>query len=323
VNADPVIARRSPLSSLGSILESLWARIVEPVVTELATIVSMFHCSALKRFPKHFLYFSQFDSSVQPIRLWWCPTGPLTSLPLHAAGVYADTGRHKPDGPKLSDFAITSYTPTLTSLIGSRKSLPDRPLKLLAVAQSEAPGFGSIHGTELELKKISEIGADFGVSVTHLSGKEAAGKRVLNEMDSCHWIHLACHGSQNQEPHKSALHLSDGPLGLLEITQKDLPDAEFAFLSACQTATGDSKLSEEAIHISAGMLLAGYRGVVGTMWSIPDDHTPDLVEDFYKRILVEDKRNPSDAAICLWETTETMKKDMKLEHWVPFIHLGI
>lgn len=33
---------------------------------------------------------------------------------------------------------------------------------------------------------------------------------------------------------------------------------DFAFLSPCQTATGEKHLSDEAIHMAAGMLFAGY-----------------------------------------------------------------
>ena len=46
--------------------------------------------------------------------------------------------------------------------------------------------------------------------------------------------------------------------------------ADLALLSACQTSAGDEKLSEEVIHLAAGMLAAGYRGAVATMWSIRD-----------------------------------------------------
>ncbi|KAJ6487356.1 hypothetical protein DFH09DRAFT_841575, partial [Mycena vulgaris] len=41
-------------------------------------------------------------------------------------------------------------------------------------------------------------------------------------------------------------------------------------LSACQTARGAKGLQEESVHLAAGMLLAGYRGVIATMWSIMD-----------------------------------------------------
>ena len=49
--------------------------------------------------------------------------------------------------------------------------------------------------------------------------------------------------------------------------KKRLPKVQLAFLSACQTSVGDKSLSEEAVHLAAGMLAVGYRGVIATMWS--------------------------------------------------------
>ena len=47
---------------------------------------------------------------------------------------------------------------------------------------------------------------------------------------------------------------------------------------------GDEGLSDEAIHIAAGMLFAGYGGVVGTMWSISDALAPGVARDVYARL---------------------------------------
>ncbi|KAI9570959.1 hypothetical protein HD554DRAFT_2002131, partial [Boletus coccyginus] len=54
-----------------------------------------------------------------------------------------------------------------------------------------------------------------------------------------------------------------------------------AFLSACQMVMGGKHLSDEAIHIAAGMLFAGYGGVIGMMWSISDRLAPDVARDIY------------------------------------------
>jgi CHAT domain-containing protein len=39
-----------------------------------------------------------------------------------------------------------------------------------------------------------------------------------------------------------------------------------AFLSACETAKGDKTIPDEAMHLAATLLFAGFRGVVATMW---------------------------------------------------------
>jgi CHAT domain-containing protein len=81
-------------------------------------------------------------------------------------------------------------------------------------------------------------------------------------METHSFVHFACHVSQNAiEPLKSGFELYNGRLELSAIIQKQLVGAELTFLSACQTSTGDETLFEEAVHLAAGMLAAGYRGV--------------------------------------------------------------
>lgn len=62
-------------------------------------------------------------------------------------------------------------------------------------------------------------------------------------------------------------------------------DAELTFLSPFQTATGDDKNPEEAVHLAAGMQAIGFKGVGVTMWSIGDQNTPIVVEAFYRKLL--------------------------------------
>ncbi|VDB94403.1 unnamed protein product [Peniophora sp. CBMAI 1063] len=62
-------------------------------------------------------------------------------------------------------------------------------------------------------------------------------------------------------------------------------NAELAFLSACQTIIGDEKIPEESMHLAAGMLAVGYEGGIATMWSIKDDDTPVVDEEYHKGLL--------------------------------------
>jgi CHAT domain-containing protein len=160
-----------------------------------------------------------------------------------------------------------------------------------------------------------------------LDGAEGTKRRVIQGMESCNWLHLACHGIQrSEEPTQSALVLQDGHLTLEEIIELNLPNAEFAFLSACQTTAGDERLSEEAVHIAGGMLLAGYRGVVATMWSIQDDLAPEVTNEFYGHIMKEGERPDSrKAAEALQISVQKLRKKpgVKLIDWIPFVHLGV
>jgi len=146
-------------------------------------------------------------------------------------------------------------------------------------------------------------------------------------MAECSWIHLACHGIQDAvNPTDSAFVLIDNQLTLKEIMKQSFSHTEFAFLSACQTATGDSKLPEEAIHLAAGMLIAGYSSVVATMWSIQDDDAPIVAEKFYKYLMENAGGDSGRAAYALHEAVAHLAEirgEDKFMRWAPFIHLGI
>jgi CHAT domain-containing protein len=90
---------------------------------------------------------------------------------------------------------------------------------------------------------------------------------MLATLQSSQVVHLACHGIQHQdEPHKSHFCLSTGNLAISELMEMNLKGAFLAYLSACETAKGDMKHADEAVHLAASMLFAGFRSVVATMW---------------------------------------------------------
>jgi CHAT domain-containing protein len=219
---------------------------------------------------------------------------------------------------------ISSYIPTLSALLDSPNHTACS-FKMLSVIQPSAPGVTSIPNTKDELECIRHHLGDQEHIV--LEGSQGTKRQVINAMRDCSWLHLACHGIQRpDEPTKSALILEDGHLTLEEIIKLDLPKAEFAFLSACQTTTGDERLSEEAVHIAGGMLLAGYRGVVATMWSIQDDLAPKVADEFYAHMMRNGEQpDHRKAAEALHISVQKLRKTtgVPLTAWIPFVHLGV
>ena len=77
-------------------------------------------------------------------RVWWCPTGPLTVLPLHAAAP-----RDDPRAGAL-DRVVSSYTPTLRALLEARRPAAERDDnsvsgdRLLLVDVPDLPGYAPI-----------------------------------------------------------------------------------------------------------------------------------------------------------------------------------
>src|ERR1700733_7242633 len=254
----------------------------------------------------------------------WCLTGRLTFFPIHAAGLYG-----KKDQPKIFDYVVSSYTFTLTALLGAQRLPVQRSgsPRLLVVSQPEVPMQKPLPGTTREVNAIQALQRETSrLHVTALNGAEATVEAVLLGMKGCNWIHLACHGVQDPTRPINSAFLINGQLTLNEIMKQSFSHTDLAFLSACQTAKGDSELPEEAIHLAAGMMMAGYRGVVGTMWSIRDDDAPIIAEKFYTYLIGEAGGDSTKAAYALHNAVGHLRKvrgENKFASWVPFIHLGV
>ncbi|KAF8209496.1 CHAT domain-containing protein [Mycena galopus ATCC 62051] len=287
------------------ILLELWVRLVKPVLDALAITN---------------------PTTDNLLRIWWCPTGQLSSLPIHAAGVY---GADVAFGSKLSDFVISSYIPSLAPLIQEFTPVPrsEGEFQLLAIAQPSAVGQSYIPGTRDEIAQIEKCSAG-NVPVCTLVDEDTTIQKVQEQMIKSRWVHFACHGVQDRtSPTKSALLLAGrSQLTLEEIIKLSIPHAEFAFLSACQTATGDTELPDESVHLAAGMLLAGYRGVIASLWSIMDDDAPQVAADVYGHLFKASQPDATQAAEALHLAIGNLRAhagERSFSRWVPFIHVGV
>ncbi|KIM26702.1 hypothetical protein M408DRAFT_312371 [Serendipita vermifera MAFF 305830] len=284
--------------SLDSILVDLWIYVVKPVLEGLGYRVS---------------FFPGYHS-----RIWWCATGPLAFLPIHAAGNYGSDAV----GEKISDYVISSYTPTLTALIEQSQPEITDDFQILTVAQPSTPGQNPLPQTTVEVEHIQEAASS--MRVQSLTGDEATTARVLKSMKESNWIHLACHGLQYRgDSLKSGFLLHDKTLELSDLIKEPFVKSDFAFLSACQTATGDENIAEESVHLAAGMLFSGCKGVIGTMWSIQDNDAPKVTKAVYERMLKGGIPNRKEAARALHEAVKELRESgSTFTSWVPFIHIG-
>ena len=152
-------------------------------------------------------------------------------------------------------------------------------------------------------------------------------EEVLALMKDAEWVHFACHGVQDAaNPIDSGLCLADQRrLKLSDIISVSRPRGGLAFLSACQTATGHKDLSDEAIHLAAGMLFVGYGGVVGTMWSISDRLAPLVAKDVYEQLFRSGTRpDYREAARALHDAVGRLRnRNASFVEWLPFIHVGL
>jgi CHAT domain-containing protein len=255
-------------------------------------------------------------------RIWWYLTGPLTFIPIHAAG----SGKR---GIDVGRLVISSYVPVLVSLLEVQKVHQRVPSskghRQLSISQPQTPGQSFLPHTTEEANRVAQVFRSSGWSekdIVGLHGSKATVESVSNALDSCSWVHFACHGFQDpNQGMRGAFALHDGYLKLSEIASKRLSNGRFAFLSACQTASGLKDLPGEAMHLAAGLQFAGLPSVIATMWSICDEDVPKVADHTYQYIFRNELQglDTSEAAVALNRAIWHLREDtITVYRWAPF-----
>lgn len=124
-----------------------------------------------------------------------------------------------------------------------------------------------IHGVETEVKLVAEVARSNGVQVSHHLSGSTTVSGACAAMQEANIVHLACHGVQDSgDAIQSGFCLGDGRLTISKLMDMRLDNAFLAFLSACETAHGDKDQPDQAMHLAAGMLFAGFKAVIATLW---------------------------------------------------------
>lgn len=216
------------------------------------------------------------------------PVGMLSLLPVHAAGGPATPGQPPEDWTYLCDRVTIRYAPNARMLLhtGDRVSkLPPETLSLLAIAAPDALPSRKLRFAVREIKRISRLWGQRGGLHAVTDGAYGAVERQLAH----HTVwHFACHGViQPDRILDSALILTGAPLSLRTILTLPPAPRRLAALSACETHQSDLLLPDEAMGLPAGLLLAGFAGVIASHWAVNDRSTACLMARFYELWLID------------------------------------
>ncbi|WP_103509337.1 CHAT domain-containing protein [Streptomyces sp. SM13] len=252
-------------------------------------------------------------------RIWWAPVGALSLLPLHAAG------HHRDGGPALLDRVASSMTPTIRALGHARAGRRDDRAepRLLVVAMPHTPDAPDLPGAAAEAGHLAALVP----GATVLVGADATRDAVLDALSAGGWAHFACHGySDPENPSDSHLALHDhdrAPFRVLDLSRLRLRNAEFAFLSACDTARTTARLSDEAIHPLAAFQIAGFSQVVGTLWRVDDAVAPAFSRQIYGELTAD-----RSGALCASAAVHRAVRRLRTTYpnlpsvWAAHVHAG-
>jgi CHAT domain-containing protein len=230
----------------------LWARLMEPLLSELA------------------------DADAVTL----VPGGVLGLLPLHAAW-RPDASRPTGREHALDRLAI-SYAPNARSLSASRAAARRIPgHRMLAVA---APGAQGVQRhLALAAREAEAACAAFPDKAAMLDRDLTVGA-VTAAMGTADVVHFACHGfAEPAVPLESGLILAhDQVLTVRELMGMDLR-VRLALLSACETLVPGRDLPDEVVALPTGLIQAGAAGVIASLWTVPDLESAVLMVEFYRR----------------------------------------
>jgi hypothetical protein len=251
-------------------------------------------------------------------RVWWCPTGPLALLPIHAAG------DHSTAGAAVVDRVISSYTPTLRALVEARAGAGQRQAgseRMLFVGMPHTPNQADLPNVRSEERLITELFRD---RCTPLVGPEATRDTVMTELRRHGWVHFACHGEQNlADPSHGGLLVHDGTLTVTDLSAQQY-SGDFAYLSGCKTAVGGVHLPDEAITLAAALHYTGYRHVIATLWSIWDAEAAQVAEEVYQDVAAGGVLDAGRSAAALHHAVRRLRATHlhRPSVWTPFAHTG-
>ncbi|EPS36251.1 hypothetical protein H072_10268 [Dactylellina haptotyla CBS 200.50] len=280
-----LLRRNTDETEVWNVLEWLWTAIVEPVLAALG------------------INSPPTDNNWPHI--WWIPTGPLTQLPLHAAGKHTTE-----TGETALDRVVSSYALSIKVLLYGRQrksyanptessdtgQTGDSSGTALVVSMDKTPGHSSLSFVKEEVSKIRQLFPQMNLRPVELQQQQRDD--VLLQLSTCRIFHFAGHGSFNREdPSKSCLLLEDWETSPLTVgklwehkIQKNPPF--LAYLSACSTGANDEKkYSDEGINLIGAYQLAGFRHVIGTLWEVDDQCCVEIASTFYETISKEGLTN--------------------------------
>lgn len=234
--------------------------------------------------------------------------------------------------PKTKQYLIEKYSvilsPSIQTLDLTQQNFASnsKAQDVLVVGNPKMPSFGEppkplakLPYAETAAKAISNI-----FKTKPLLGDRATKHEVLTQLSSAKTIHFGTHGEFNPtQPLKGGIALASegeewGFLTVEEILGKFAPpqtaslNAELVVLSACSTGLGRIT-GDGVIGLARGLMAAGVKAVLISLWEVRDFPTACLMVQFYKYLLSGSTAHEALQKAQMWLKNITNKE---LKIWI-------
>ena len=316
-----VLAQRTVL--LLTYASGMEAVAVEVAEQQLNDAVAAFRHTLEKRTTREYLLHARqlYDWLVKPIEtslsahnidtLVVIPGGALRTIPLAAL--------HDGQQFLIQKYAIAT-TPGL-ELTDPRPIDRDNIKILLSGLTMPQGGFSGLPHVDEELDAIQQLYG--GRRLQDDTFVTSALRRELEGEDYA-IVHIASHGKFEAETDESFIQAFDGRLGLnqlelyMSVSRYREHPVELLTLSACQTAAGDNRA---ALGLAGVAVKAGVRSALATLWTISDQATALLIDEFYVRL----QDTSLSKARSLQQAQIKLLEDLRYRHpgyWSAFLLIG-
>ncbi|MBE9374960.1 CHAT domain-containing protein [Saccharopolyspora sp. HNM0983] len=275
-----------------SVLDWTWQHIARPVLERMG-------------------YLGVPGGGVRWPRVWWSAMGETAFLPLHAA--QARTGEC------VLERVVSSYTPTLGALLRAReRPMPDSGAALVAAGSAQQIG--------RELPRQNQVLAQYWPQAEIKSVEAATAPDVLRDLPRHPWLHVCEPSSQfPAQPAAGVLLERDAPqrsLGLVELGQVPLEDAEFAYLGQCATAADET--SPAGISLAGALSFAGFAHALGTLWEVDEHSAVRVPAGLYETTYHDGEFDTARTAFALHHVTRALRNEAPEAScaWAAHVHAG-
>jgi len=233
--------------------------------------------------------------------LVFVPHGFLHYVPFHAL--------HDGEAHLIDRFTI-SFAPSaeVFHLCSIKETACEDSSLVLGVADQRAP-----HILE-EARAVAESLPN----PTLLLGEDANVRALRQHGAKSRIVHIATHGIfRRDNPMFSAIQLGTDRLSLFDLYDLRI-GAELVVLSGCGTGLGAVLGGEELVGLTRGLLYAGARSALVTLWDVNDVSTTAFMRLFYQHLDAGHER-----AAALRQAMRDLRKSYPNPYyWAPFVLVG-
>lgn len=251
-------------------------------------------------------------------------------------------------------MVVSSYASSIKTIVRGRQqsgptSLDANSLRVVAVAMEQT---NKQRRLRYAVQEVDQVLSTLGIKATPQSRPRTYKHDVLSAIKACDIFHFAGHGQTHATaPLESSLLLSDweeNPLTVQNFMEGDLTNDNLflAYLSACGTSRmKDEGALDENIHLVNACQLAGFRHIVGTLWSVDDEQCVQMARKVYEFMVMEGFRDETvsrglhhatkflrdqwaqshncQESLPVVREAEVIEDHISQPDWIPYIHFGL